>query len=393
MNRAEDIYPLRRMIQRELEIIREDPNNSESLLRYYNTRVAEGISKARIHKCLNTMRKISERIAKPFSDATKDDFVKFVSELEQSNLADWTKRDYKIILKHFYKWFRNWEEGSPPEVRWIKKTRDAENKNPILPKDLLTKDEKLALLRETQNPRDRALLEIFYESGRRMEEILTLRIKDIEFDSIGAKLFINGKMGSDFARIISSTSSLAVWLDVHPARDNPESPVWVGLDYRTRLRQMSYAAARTMLRKMAQRAKIKKRVFFYLLRHTRIDETQGILTEPQQCMMFGWQFGSNMPKTYMKRYGKHIDAAQATMNGINVDKKENAVKQTKSCFRCKLENSLVSKFCNRCGTLLDVETANKIDETKSKIEELLFGIASDPNKINQLKNALQDICK
>lgn len=118
MSRALEIYPLKRMIERELEKIRLDPYNSEPLCKYYRARVADGISHARTFKCLNTLRKISSMLGKSFSDATKDDFVKLVSDLEGSSLANWTKRDYKVVLKHFYKWFRNWEDGSPPEVRW-----------------------------------------------------------------------------------------------------------------------------------------------------------------------------------------------------------------------------------------------------------------------------------
>lgn len=392
MNRALEIYPFKRLIERELEKIRSEPYNSESLLKYYDARTADGISPARTFKCLNTLRKISIMLGKSFSDATKDDFVKLVSQLESSNLADWTKRDYKVILKHFYKWFRNWEDGSPPEVRWIKKSGNAENKRPILPKDLLTPEEKTALLMATQNLRDRAFLEILFESGRRLEEILTLHIKDIEFDVIGAKLFINGKMGEDFTRIISSSKSLAIWLDNHPLRNNSDSPVWIGLGYSNKSKQISYGAARMLLKKIAKRAGIKRRIFFYLFRHTRIDETQGILTEPQQCMMFGWKFGSNMPATYMKRYGKHIDNAQAIMNGIKpLEKTVTIVSQPKTCNRCSLENSPVSKFCNRCGALLDINLAIEVDQKKTILEKLVYGIIEDPKKLEKLRSALSEI--
>lgn len=296
MSRASEIYPLKRMVERELAKINLDPYNSESLYKYYHSRVAEGIGLARICKCLNTLRQISKMLGKSFDNATKDDFVRLVSNLESGNLAAWTKRDYKMILKHFYKWLKNWEDGSPPEVRWIKKSGNVENKGPILPKDLLTPEEKTALLNATQNMRDRAFLEILFESGRRPEEILTLHRRDVEFDEIGAKLFVNGKVGSDTVRIISSVSALSTWLEKHPLRKDQDFPLWVGFGYSNKLKQISHAAADSFLKKIARRAGVKKRIFFYLFRHTRIDETQGILTEAPQCMMFGWKFGSRMPQ-------------------------------------------------------------------------------------------------
>jgi len=391
MSRATQIYPLERTIAAELEKIKLDRHNAADLLRYYDHRVAEGISPARIRKCLNTLRMISSMMDKPFSAATKEDFVRVVSLFERSSLADWTKRDYKVILKHFYKWLRNWDDGTPPEVRWMKKTTKAENKRPILPKDLLTREEKESIIRAAENPRDRALFEVLMESGRRLGEILSLRVRDIEFDSIGAKLHVNGKVGEDFVRIISSTPALAIWLDHHPRKDNPDSPVWVYLKKRKIGMQIPYHLACLILKRTAENAGIKRRVFFYLFRHTRIDETQGILTEPQQCMMFGWRFGSQMPATYMKRYGKHIDNAQAVMNGITPKEKKVEVVRPRVCQRCSLENTPTSKFCNRCGALLDVSASADLDQRKTMLDKLLYGIAAEPEKFEELRLALRKI--
>lgn len=353
MSRATDIYPYRRMIANLLEKIRKDPFNSESLERYYNTRVAEGISPARIHKCLCTMNMISKAFGRQFEGATKDDIVKLVATLESKDIADWTKRDYRVVLKHFYKWLRNWDDGTPPEVRWIKKTRSAENKRPILPKDLLTLEEKSLLLKSTRHPRDRALLEVLMESGRRLGEILTLHIGDIGFDDDGAILSINGKMGSDFSKIISSASSLAIWLKHHPLEGNPQAPVWVDIMGKNRGKQLSYAAATAMLKNRAKEAGIKKRIHFYLFRHTRIDESQGLLKESEQCNMFGWRYGSHMPATYMKRSIKHIEVAQRKMNALTISQQS-----TKKCVRCATTHSMNSKFCTNCGMPLDLKSSD-----------------------------------
>lgn len=393
MSRAADMYPLRKYVESELEKIRQDPHNAEVLGRYYQARIADGISIARMYKCLWTVRRISRMLGKPFSEAIKDDFVRVMAELEQSGFSDWTKMDFKVILKHFYKWFRNWEDGTPPEVRWIRRIKNPQSKKPILPKDLLTQDEKLSLIRATMNPRDRALLEVLFESGRRLGEILMLRLMDIEFDGMGAKLFVNGKTGQDFARIISAAPALAVWLDNHPKSDDPDSPVWIGLGWGNRLRQLSYGAAWSLLGKIAKRAGVKKRIFYYLFRYTRVDETQGILTEPQQCMMFGWKFGSRMPAIYMKRYGKHIDDAQAIMNGVKPSPRaEVQVQRIKTCVRCNFQNSHASKFCNKCGMVLGMVTMTDMDQKKTMLDRLLYGIAAEPEKFEELRIALTKIC-
>lgn len=390
MSRAAEIYPLKRMVERELEKIKQDPHNSDSLYRYYHSRVAEGIGQARIIKCLNTMRQVSKMLGKPFEDATKDDFVRLVSALETSDLAGWTKRDYKMILKHFYKWFRNWEDGSPPEVRWIKKSRNVENKRPIMPKDLLTAEEKTALINATQNMRDRAFLEVLFESGRRPEEILTLHRRDVEFDEIGAKLFVTGKVGRDTVRIISSAPALSVWMENHPLRQSQDFPLWVGFGRSNKGKQISHATGLAFLKKIARRAGLKKRIFFYLFRHTRIDESQGLLTEAQQCMMFGWKFGSQMPATYFKRYGKHIDNAQMLMNGKTPQQKSVAVEKTRFCVFCNTENSAVSKFCCRCGKSLDVRFGVDVEDREKKVRDMLHALITDPEELENLRSYLAE---
>lgn len=210
-------------------------------------------------------------------------------------------------------------------------------------------------------------------------------MRNVEFDSIGAKLFVNGKVGEDYVRVISSAPSLAVWLDCHPSREDTSAPVWAGFGPYSRRDQLSYAAACKMLKEAARRAGIRKRVHFYLFRHTRIDETQGKLTEAQQCMMFGWKFGSRMPGVYFKRSGRHIDDAQAIMNGITKPPEAKpATLKPKNCSRCRTDNSPASKFCNRCGNVLDIETAVKVDEARSMVEKIIEKLVQDPKKIEEL---------
>src|SRR5438094_9145325 len=107
MSRAVEIYPYKKSIPRTLESITHDPYNSGTILKYYNERVAEGISPARVYKCISTMKLISKMLGKPFEDAVKDDIVKLVSSIEQRDVSGWTKRDHKVNLNQFVKQLRS----------------------------------------------------------------------------------------------------------------------------------------------------------------------------------------------------------------------------------------------------------------------------------------------
>ena len=51
----------------------------------------------------------------------------------------WTKHDYKVCLKRFYKWLKGNDEVYPDEVKWIKTT--LKRNQTLLPDDLLTEEE------------------------------------------------------------------------------------------------------------------------------------------------------------------------------------------------------------------------------------------------------------
>lgn len=104
MSRANFIYNFERKIRNELKSVRRDKLNGGIIFKYHWQRIADGISLARQHKCLCTLKQLSRMLGKKFEDASKDDLVRLVAKLEQRDVSLWTKRDYKVVLKTFYQW-------------------------------------------------------------------------------------------------------------------------------------------------------------------------------------------------------------------------------------------------------------------------------------------------
>ncbi|MGI0022074.1 MAG: hypothetical protein ACRD9Q_04345 [Nitrososphaeraceae archaeon] len=71
------------------------------------------------------------------SKATKGDIQRVLGVIEKSNYAEWTKHEFKVTLKRFYKWLRG-SEDYPPEVRWIKTT--IKNIQGKLPEEFLSEE-------------------------------------------------------------------------------------------------------------------------------------------------------------------------------------------------------------------------------------------------------------
>jgi integrase len=130
-------------------------------------------------------------LKKNFKECNKEDIIKLVEEIERRDYSEWTKYDYKVILRKFFKRLRQ-SENYPEEVKWIKARR---KNNRILPEELLTQDEIERLASVAENFRDRAFVLVLYESGCRIGELLSLKVKNVEFDDYGAILLVAGKPG------------------------------------------------------------------------------------------------------------------------------------------------------------------------------------------------------
>jgi len=87
-----------------------------------------------------------------------------------------------------------------------------------LPEELLTEEEIKRMIEVANHPRDKAIIAVLYDTGTRIGEMGSLKIKHIVFDQYGAILTVNGKTGMRRVRIIFSVPYLASWLDIHPQK-------------------------------------------------------------------------------------------------------------------------------------------------------------------------------
>ncbi|MFQ5951250.1 MAG: tyrosine-type recombinase/integrase, partial [Candidatus Geothermarchaeales archaeon] len=363
----------------------------ETIIRFYRRSLAEGLSLVRVSRRLFTTRYLSRMLGKRFQDATKQDVEDLVGKIESKEMSPWTKVDYKKMLKLFYKWLRGTDEP-PPEVRWIKCAKNIPPK--LLKKDLLTPSEASSIVQAASRVQDKALFSAFYDSGRRPGEIFGLNIGDVEFDTLGAKLRVDGKMGGDIVRICGSAPRVALWVDNHPDRDNMAAPLWVSTDH-GKIRRMTYKAARKRLEKAVQIAGLKKRVWYYLFRHSRITAACTKLSYSEMCHLFGWKQGSNMPMFYVHLAGEDRDHAFRKMNGMPLEESqsEDSNYAPQECTRCGRKNSPDAKFCNGCGLALDIKAAFEIDRGKESLSQRMDTIrdelAKSPEVVDVLLKSLR----
>lgn len=82
---------------------------------------------------------------------------------------------------------------------------------------------------------------------------------------------VDGKIGVQRAlRLLDSTPLLSAWLNTHPRKSDPEAPC--SQVFSIIIRFMTYAFLAKIVRHIAQLAGIRKRVYPYLFRHSRLTE-------------------------------------------------------------------------------------------------------------------------
>lgn len=358
-----------------LKIVKINEQNRQIAFDFVQHLSAEGLTKVRQAKYIYAITQLSRKFNnKQFTKITKKDVEKLMGELNNSDLSEWTKRDYRIILKRLMKYIRETESKGkikfkkgqyPEEVEWLSSTmKKSRRKNP---KQLLKiKDVKL-LTDAMLNLRDKAYCSFLYESGARIGEILNIKIKDVEFDQKGAKVDLQGKTGPRKIRVIGSAPALSTWKAHHPQRNDNEAWFFCSLNHPSMGNQGEYAYFNKILRKAKERLnnegiKFDKPVNPHHFRHSRATELAKKLTESTLCQYFGWEIGSREARTYVHLSGRDLDTAILALHGMADEEQKTDAFTPIKCPRCNQLNDPSSKFCNSCSLGLDEESILKYDQ-------------------------------
>ncbi len=389
-----DIHKYNKRVENALRRIREGDSpeqNKKDLYEFYEYLGAEGISKGRIAKYLYHMHKICEISKIPFNEMNKKDIIGIVSVIERRDYSPHTKHDYKIALKRFFHWLKG-TKVYPEEVEWIKST--LKNCNSKLPDDLLADEDIKKLVGAANHPRNKAMVSFLFESGCRIGEMLSVKLKHLSFDKFGCLAILDGKTGMRKIRIVACVPHLSLWIENHPFKDDKEAYLWVSINNQNRKTPILYQNVSFLLKKLAKRAGVTKKVNPHNFRHSRATQMANHLTDSQMDHYFGWVQGSKMPSVYVHLSGRDMDDAILKMNGIKIEeteKKNHFAPQT--CLRCEKQNSPTNKICTRCGSPLDSEAAMESESYRKKRGRMMDIMMGDPETqkflINKMRNLLE----
>lgn len=392
MSRAELIYPIQKGIERELRRVENDSFNSEILVRYYKVRTTQA-RRTTILADFIRLNQISKMLNKKFEDATVQDIENLIFEIDGLKNADSTKNKYRKVLKAFYRWMRRCAPREyPPEVKWI--TLKKVPMVTVTPLDIPSFEMAVRITECASNLRDKALFQCKLDAGCRIGEVLTPKIKEVEFNDVGAIIHADGKTGKAPLILTWSAKILTQWLNAHPFKNNPDAPLWPTFD-RSEPLQLSYAAALRAFQKCVKKSGYPKRMWPHLLKHvSSTEDSEKGLSDSYKRYKHHWTPNSRMPQVYEHLSNSVIRRIQNEtwdkVIGIKKesDASEKPVEVLKKCKRCEFENPRDSLYCNRCAfPLAEME---QVMEKRIKLQQMLHSLIADPQELENLRSYLAE---
>jgi hypothetical protein len=265
------------------------------------------------------------------------------------------------------------------------------------PSDLWSQEDDLLFLKWVTNKRDRCYHTMARDLSARPHEILNLKIKDVIFKNVNgyqyAEVLVNGKTGSRHIPLIQSIPYIKDWLSNHPSRNNPKSPLFVGLGRSSNtgkplttggLEQLYKYYKEEFFPKLLEdptisnedKEKIKglllKPFNPYIRRHSALTEKSTKLKSNTLNQHAGWSISSNMAQKYIHYFGN--ESSESLLEAYGIVTKNNVPIDTlnpKICPNCSEGNIQDAKFCSKCKMIMSYEGYQEALESQSKKEDEL----------------------
>lgn len=244
-----------------------------------------------------------------------------------------------------------------------------------------TWEDALKIAEQTNSIQLKALVLSQLEGGLRPKELESLDYSDVKQDG---KFFVFSIYGdeSKTARgrkvvLFHAAPYLRRWLDMHPTKHDPKSPLWVmehnkhGADYRKggKNNRYKYQAIKQAVKRLAKLAGFEKGISLYMMRHSSValKKKENMPLEVAAEMM-GHGVGY-----YTQVYGKLTDEEQINRvkahYGEAVAGKENK-ESSLLCSICNTINEPNKELCEKCSQPLTIAAAMKHDKSATLQKEL-----------------------
>ena len=335
------------------------------LLRFLDHLQALGLSPSRVLKYATQLSTLFKNVPFDPVGASRADVEGVVGWINAQAYKSWTKHGLKLTVKKLLQYAKcgscHRKAPVPPEASWIEVKAD-EGDSRVTPESLLTAEEVKAMVREAENERDKALVSVLFEAALRPGELLTMKVGSVMFRDEYCIITVNGKTGLKRIPIVASHKLLLEWLQKHPRKGDADAPLWASLSNNSKGGCISYGYLRKLLRRLGEKAGVKKNVWPYLLRHSSLTSLAKVFTESKLELYAGWVQGSKMARRYVHFSARDLEDAVLELHGMKQTGGTDGFLKLAQCPRCGKRNGPDAVRRSFCGYILDRELASRMEE-------------------------------
>jgi integrase/recombinase XerD len=356
----------------------------EEFIRYLQA--DSDISNTRIYKYQTGFKTLFKKFLDVnLDEAEKEDIRDVVAKIESSDYSEWSKYDFKVCIKKYYRTIHEHEFDRPDRVRrildadFLESNGEPQNQTKI---EALSPSEVRDMMDEANLLRDKFLVLFFFETGARIGEVLgtednsvgPLQIKDLTIHDkyLEAEIpTLKNDKGIRELTLNKCIQLLQKWLERHPEGDNRQAPLFVNLN-KGRGNVMSRRYVAKVFRRLADKAGIDKKVTPHVFRHSAATyyATEKGWGTYRLKHWFGWK-EAEMADKYCKENEERIKRKKLEEEGIEVETNESTALDSKECGKCGETYSTTQRYCGECGWALDKDVAKEQKEIKKAGEQIL----------------------
>ena len=335
---------------------------------------------------------------KKVSEWTRKEIESVHGVIADSDYENSVKKDTLTALKRLYHFAKHGEIADKskgrdydPNVSWITPSSFRDRYEKIQSKDLLTDAELENLLKAVKQvsrgryvKRNVALLVTLFEGSYRPGELFNMRVGGLEFEQDFVRVHTRGKTGPKTLALVASFAPIKEWLAEHPRGDDLDAFLWY---HNNRQDVMTYQILFHLIKRSAEAAGIKKRIWTYLFRHTSLTMYSKKLGNIVK--LYGnWSRGSNMLSRYEHLASSDQEDAILKLHGIKKEDDSKSILFSKACPSCKEKNSAEKSHCTRCGSALSKRLVQELEARKKNHTRKTVRYAKE---ISALQDQISDI--
>lgn len=233
-------------------------NMNDMILLYLATRKTEGLSDSSLESYGRTLIRFADYMRRDVEDIAAMDIRMYLANYAKTGIKNSTVATETDILRGFFNWLESEE--------YIQKSPMKKIKSPKVEKRIrkaLTKEEFEILRTGAKTLRQKALLELLYSTGCRLEEVENMKKSDIDWQRL--QIRIVGKGNKERIVYLNATAQVHLKKYFMSRLDDCDA---VFVTQRKPIKFMGRRAIQREIKKIMEQSGLKKNVYPHLIRHT-----------------------------------------------------------------------------------------------------------------------------